>query len=228
MLETLYSQFDHVLVLDTETTGINHKQDEIIELSAVFADKNGISREMDHLIRLSPGRELPPVITELTGITPADLALEGVEKSAAAQELAALLRHEKLLLVAYNAQFDLCFLFYFLQRLGLADALKGIKMLDALTVYKDRRPYPHKLKDAIAAYGLDAKNSHRALDDTRATYLLLQAMAQEKDDLHRYINLFGYNPKYGVSGPRISSLQYRPQGYDRSCPLYEMKSGPPV
>ena len=32
MLETLFSQFDSLLVLDTETTGINCRTDEIIEL----------------------------------------------------------------------------------------------------------------------------------------------------------------------------------------------------
>lgn len=26
----------------------------------------------------------------------------------------------------------------------MADALRGVKMLDAMTVYKDRRPYPHQ------------------------------------------------------------------------------------
>ena len=64
-------------------------------------------------------------------------------------------------------------------------------MLDAMTVYKDRREYPHKLKNAIEAYGLSGENTHRAVDDAAATVELLWAMAEECDDLHRYINLFG-------------------------------------
>ena len=95
-------------------------------------------------------------------------------------------------------------------------------MLDALTVYKDRRPYPHRLENAIAAYGLtDVQNSHRAIDDTAAMLALLEAMAKEEDDLDRYVNLFGYNPRYGVSGPRIGSVTYLPQPYDRQRKLYE-------
>ena len=94
-------------------------------------------------------------------------------------------------------------------------------MLDAMTVYKDRRPYPHKLQNAIDAYGLVTQNTHRAVDDARATLELLYAMAAERDDLDRYINLFGYNPKYGVSGPKISSVRYVPQGYNETCKLYE-------
>ena len=35
MLETLFSQFDSLLVLDTETTGINCRTDEIIELAVL-------------------------------------------------------------------------------------------------------------------------------------------------------------------------------------------------
>ena len=93
-------------------------------------------------------------------------------------------------------------------------------MLDALTVYRDRRPFPHKLCDAVAAYSLVSQNTHRAIDDTKATYELLCAMDAEEPDLHRYINLFGYNAKYGVSGQRISSVSYRPQGYENKTKLY--------
>ncbi len=101
--------------------------------------------------------------------------------------------------------------------------LKAAHLLDAMTVYKDRRDYPHKLQNAIAAYHLEdrAVNSHRAIDDARATVLLLEAMAEEKDDLLQYVGLFGAHPKYGVSGRRIASVTYRTQPYDRKKPLYE-------
>ncbi len=224
-LERLFARYDSLLVLDTETTGIDHKNDEIIELAAqrlVLRDGAPVTAEaMDDLIRLSPGRTLPEKITELTGITPQMLSAEGVSKEAAAEKLCAMLGRGKTLVLAYNAQFDLCFLFYFLHRLGLSGALKGIGMLDVLSVYKDRRDFPHKLCNAIEAYGLSGENTHRAIDDTAATVELLLAMEAEKADLERYINLFGYNPKYGVSGPRIGSVRYVPQPYKRTIPLYE-------
>jgi len=216
--------FDNIIVLDTETTGINCRGDEIIELAALrlpLSSCGAKADEFDLLIRLSEGRVLPPEITSLTGITPDMLLREGVSKESAARRFAEMLRCSRPLVVAYNAQFDLCFLFYFLQRCGCADVLRGVKMLDALTVYKDRRPYPHKLCNAIDAYGLSSENTHRAIDDARATLELLEAMQSECPDLDRYINLFGYNPKYGVSGPRISSVRYLPQGYDRQKKLYE-------
>ena len=64
-------------------------------------------------------------------------------------------------------------------------------------------------------------NSHRAVDDARATVQLLEAMAAERGDLARYIDLFGTHPKYGLSGRKIASVTYRPQSYRRQRPLYE-------
>ena len=177
---------------------------------------------MDALIRLSPGRTLPPFITGLTGITGEQLVAEGLEKEAACRRFCRLLEGDaSTLLAAYNAQFDLNFLYRFLRPFGRAEVLKAPHFLDALTVYRDRRDYPHKLCDAIGAYGLtDAENSHRAVDDARAAAALLEAMAAERDDLARYIDLFGTHPKYGVSGQRIASVTYRPQSYQRTRPLY--------
>ena len=127
------------------------------------------------------------------------------------------------LLLAYNAHFDLSFLFYLLSRSGDLSALKGKDKLDLLTVYKDRRPYPHKLCNAIEAYNLSGQvvNSHRAIDDVLATVAVMEAMGREKDDLARYLNLFGYNPKYGISGKPIGSVTYKPQPYNPTAPLYE-------
>ena len=50
---------------------------------------------------------------------------------------------------------------------------------------------------------------------------ILKCMEEEKDDLCRYLNLFGYNPKYGVEGKPIGSVTYKPQRYDPAQPLYE-------
>ena len=221
MLETLFEQFDSLLVLDTETTGVVPRRDEIIELAMLRVRADGTQEDYDELIRLSPGTLLPEQITLLTGITEEMLA-GGVGKDRAARALADMLTDGgRTLVCAYNAQFDLVFLYYLLAAYGLAGALRGAKFLDAMTVYKDRRPYPHRLADAVDSYSLSAQNTHRAIDDTRATFELLCAMDAEQSDLDRYINLFGFNPRYGVSGKRISSVTYRPQGFDALGKLYE-------
>lgn len=231
MMEQIWNQFDRVIVFDTETTGIEFGKDQIIELGAVSLEKRQEVDCMDLLIRLPEGQNLPPFITELTGITDRQLLEEGVDQKKAAEAFCNLLEGaEHPLLVAYNAQFDLNFLYYFLKPYNRVGVLRAPRFLDALTVYRDRREYPHKLCNAIAAYQLEEKavNSHRAVDDARATVCLLEAMAEEKDDLEQYLDLFGTHPKYGISGKKIASVTYCPQSYQHTRPLYELIARPRI
>ena len=224
--EALFEKYDRLVLFDTETTGLQYSRDEIIEFAAVVVERvNGIPkvvREYDELITLSPGGFVPPKITELTGISNQDLRERGIPKTRVCRDIAEMIRGNTLLL-AYNAHFDLSFLFYFLLRHGDAAVLKGKDKLDLYTVYRDRKPFPHKLCNAIEAYGLSGKvvNSHRAVDDVLATVAVMEEMEKEKDDLMRYVNLFGYNPKYGIDGKPIGSVTYKPQPYDPKKPLYE-------
>ena len=211
-LQSLFSRCDSVLVFDTETSGVSWQRDEIIEFSAIRLTASG-TEEVDEFVRCT--RSLPPRIVELTGITDDLLREEGIGKQAFAELLAALLTPGTML-AAYNAQFDLLFLYAFLQKYGDARLLQDKQKLDLLTVYRDRRAYPHRLCNAIEQYDLQDRvtNSHRAIDDVRATVEVLRAMGTERDDLERYVDLFGYSSKYGISGPRISSVRYLPQGYE--------------
>ena len=224
---SLFAKYDKLVLFDTETTGLQFNRDEIIEFAAVVVEQvNGIptvTREYDELVSLSPGGFVPPKIQQLTGISTQDIRERGLPKTRVARDIAEMIRGNTLLL-AYNAHFDLSFLFYFLLRDGDPAILKGKDKLDLLTVYRDRHSYPHKLCNAIDTYGLTGKvvNSHRAVDDVLATVAVMEEMEREKDDLLRYVNLFGYNPKYGVDGKPIGSVTYQPQRYDPKLPLYEI------
>ena len=226
-LDRFFDQYDRLVFFDTETTGLNYSRDEIIEFSAVVVERvNGqptVTREYDQLITLSPGMSVPPFIENLTGISNDDITARGISKAEVCRDISEIFRGNALLL-AYNAHFDLSFLFYLLLRNGDPTALKGKDKIDLLTVYKDRHSYPHKLCNAIEVYNLSGKvvNSHRAIDDVLATYAVMEAMAEEKDDLHRYINLFGFNSKYGLDGKPISSITCKSQDYDPPKPLYEL------
>ena len=222
-----FQKYDRLVLFDTETTGLLYSRDEIIEFAAVVVEQvNGVPQivqEYDELVALSPGSFVPPKIQQLTGISTQDLRERGLPKTRICRDIAQLIQGNTLLL-AYNAHFDLSFLFYLLLRHGDPAILKGKDKLDLLTVYRDRRSYPHRLSNAIDAYGLTGKvvNSHRAVDDVIATVAVMQAMEEEKDDLMHYINLFGYHPKFGVEGKPIGSVTYKPQPYDSPKALYEM------
>ena len=225
--DSLFARYDRLVLFDTETTGLQYSRDEIIEFAAVVVERvDGAPRviqEYDQLIALSPGGFVPPKIEQLTGISTQDLRERGLPKTRVARDIAEMIRGNTLL-IAYNAHFDLSFLFYFLLRDGDPAILKGKDKLDLLTVYKDRHSYPHRLTSAIDTYGLAGKvvNSHRAVDDVLATVAVMAEMEREKDDLLRYVNLFGYNPKYGIEGKAIGSVTYKPQKYDPVKPLYEL------
>ena len=225
-LNCLFEKYDRLFLFDTETTGLQYNRDEIIEFAAVVLErKNGeiaVVEEYDQLITLSPGGFVPAQIEALTGISNQDIRERGIPKTRVCCDIARMVAGNTLLL-AYNAHFDLSFLFYMLLRDGDPTILKGKDKLDLLTVYKDRHSYPHKLCNAIDVYGLSGKvvNSHRAVDDVLATVEVMKAMEAERDDLCRYINLFGYNPKYGISGKPIGSITYKPQRFDPLAPLYE-------
>lgn len=226
MFTSLFEKYDRLVLFDTETTGLQYSRDEIIEFAAVAVEpENGqpkVTREYDELVALAPGSFVPPKIEQLTGISTQDLRERGLSKTRVCRDIAELIQGNTLLL-AYNAHFDLSFLFYMLLRDGDPAILKGKDKLDLLTVYKDRHAYPHRLCNAIEVYGLTGKvvNSHRAVDDVLATVAVMEEMEKEKDDLVRYVNLFGYNPKYGVEGKPIGSVTYKAQPYDPAAPLYE-------
>ena len=222
-LDGFFEKYDRLVLFDTETTGLQYSRDEIIEFSAVVLDRTGVVQEYDELITLSPGGFVPPKIQQLTGITDMDIRERGIPKTRLCRDIGEMIAGNTLLL-AYNAHFDLSFLYYLLLRDGDPQILKGKDKLDLLTVYRDRHSFPHRLASAIEVYGLSGKvvNSHRAIDDVLATVEVMKAMVQEKDDLLNYVNLFGYLAQYGLDGKPIGSVTYKPQHYDPAQPLYEM------
>lgn len=214
--------YDRLVLFDTETTGLEFSRDEIIEFSAVVLESQGIVQQYDELVTLSPGGFVPQKIQQLTGITDMDIRERGLPKTRVCRDIADMIQGNTLLL-AYNAHFDLSFLYYMLLRDGDPQILKGKDKLDLLTVYRDRRPYPHRLHSAIDAYGLTGKvvNSHRAIDDVIATVAVMEKMVEERDDLLSYVNLFGYLPQFGIDGRPIGSVTYKPQLYGSNIPLYQ-------
>ena len=225
-MKKLFETYDKLFLFDTETTGLRYDQDQIIEFAAVVVElrdgKPTITEQYDELITLLPGTTVPPEIEKLTGISTMDILQRGIPKTRVCCDIARMIAGNTLLL-AYNAHFDLCFLFYLLMQQGDPAILKGKDKLDLLTVYKDRHSYPHRLCNAIEVYGLQDQvvNSHRAVDDVIATVAVMEQMELEKDDIHNYVNLFGYNPKYGIGGKPIGSVTYKPQSFNPVKPLYQ-------
>ncbi len=219
-LESLFQTYDAIVFFDTETTGFDGGKDQIIELAAIRVGRDGSRREMDEFVKLSEGKRVPEKIVELTHITDEMLARYGKAEIEVAEIFSGFLDGERVLLAAHNAQFDLNFVawLFIRYRKGHPEWLarfNAADYLDTLTVYKDRAKYPHKLADAIKLYGLEDKvqNTHRAIDDVAALLEITRAMGMQRDDLPGYVNLFGYNRKYGISGSSLKKVSYHPQGF---------------
>ncbi|MGO8036485.1 3'-5' exonuclease [Rhizobium leguminosarum] len=93
------------VILDTETTGLNHRSDEIIEIGAVaftFNDDGAIGDIVGIYGGLQqPSRPIPPEITRLTGITDAMVKGQLID----IQSLRTLIEPADLI-IAHNAGFD--------------------------------------------------------------------------------------------------------------------------
>ena len=203
-----------IVYFDTETTGVKPAEDKIIELALLIYDNGECTEEYDEFIDI--GENLPEKIIELTGITDMMLEDEGVQPTEVAEKIMQTLTPDSVW-IAHNTQFDLLFIYNLLKEYfpedTILEKLSKIYWLDTLTIYKDRAGYPHKLQDMVKHYEIHDVNYHRAIDDSRALKESLKALKNERNDLKEYINLFGYNPRYGVTGEELPFITYAKQPY---------------
>lgn len=205
------------VAFDTETTGLKHEDCRIIELAAEVLDEDfNILDRMDMFVKLPEGERLPENITKLTGITDEMLIDEGVDEHIAANRFMDMINGDKVVLMAHNAAFDIAFIKDMFIRTGIpVEKLCSVDYIDTLTISKDRKLYPHRLQDMIDHYGLKAQNSHRAIDDAHAVAELYRALLNERRDTSAYLNIFGYNPKYGIYDQALEKIKFLPQPYRR-------------
>ena len=94
-LSTLFDRYKALVVFDTETSGLDFDNDQIIELAALRVERTAtsglrIAGKMDTFIKLPDGETLPENIVSLTGITDERLQTEGVQPVKAAGQIAKL------------------------------------------------------------------------------------------------------------------------------------------
>lgn len=211
-----------IVFFDTETTGVKFGKDKIIELALLIYEDGELLEEYDEFINI--GEKLPKKIVDLTGITDEMLTTQGISAKTIAEKLNQTLTPLSVW-IAHNTQFDLLFIYQLLKNYYpeeyVMDLLSQIYWLDTLTVFKDRSGYPHRLENMVEHYELkDDVNFHRAIDDAKALHKSLLELRNERNDLKEYINLFGYNPRYGVTGVKLPFITYARQPYFNSLKAY--------
>ncbi len=204
-----------IIFFDTETSGLDCRDCQIIELAMLTVEDGVITDDYNEFVNI--GRPISPRITEITSITNEMLRNDGLDERTIAEDIADRLTPGTLM-IAHNCQFDLLFVYFLLKRHFPEEAdeiVSNVDWLDTLTVLKDRKEYPHKLIDAVNHYGIEEVHFHRAIDDTKALRDVAIALRNERDDLAEYINIFGFNPKYGVGGPRFPFIEYKAQYFTK-------------
>ena len=155
------------VVLDVETTGLNTRSDEIIEIGAVRIENGVEVAEFSELI--DPGRPVPEKVVEITGITTA--MLRG--KRTLMQVMPEFAKFcEGAVLVAHNAAFDTAFFRRAFKQTGLPFRFA---VVDTLALVRNQYPQlkSHKLGTMCKQLGISLVNAHRAVHDARATGLML-------------------------------------------------------
>ena len=161
------------VVLDVETTGLNTRADEIIEIGAVRIENGVEVAEFSELI--NPGRPIPEKVVELTGITAAMLR----DKRTLMEVMPEFAKFcEGAVLVAHNASFDISFFRRAFKQAGLPF---DFAIVDTLALVRNQFPQlkSHKLGNMCKQLGISLLNAHRAVHDARATSLMLLKVLAE-------------------------------------------------
>jgi len=178
---------EEYVAFDLETTGLNSRIDEIIEIGAVIM-KDG--KEVDRFQTfVDPGQKLRQEIVDLTGIT--DAMLQGAPTiDKVLPEFLSFVGDR--VLVAHNADFDTGFIRAACKKLSLPYTYTSIDTL-VLSQNIMTNLSKHKLNVLADALSLPEFNHHRAGDDALTCGLVMDRFFEKlkQMDIH---DLHGVNP----------------------------------
>lgn len=223
-----------ILVLDTETTGLDVENDRVVELGAVYFWRGEmVGRPLN--IRINPEMPIPPKATETHKITDADVANAPTFAQVAPRLVAHLsgewadkhLRatgivtdgrdHDPPLLAGYNIlSYDAPLLDAELERAG--EFIPGlVEIIDPIVFARWHHPdKPGRLVDLCEAFGIPLTNAHAAWADAEATGRLLYRLLAEPENNRAPAP--GFIPPT-IADPVGTSSFYDPPGLDSPCAI---------
>lgn len=148
------------VVIDLETTGLDYRKEQVIEIAAVRLDDNfnevGV---FNTFVKLLAYNELPEFIKELTGITDYQLT-HGMWETEAFEMLNDFIGDS--IVVAQFAPFDLAYL--------TKHEINPRSYICTKSLASKVSPNESSsLGDVCTRLGISLENAHRAIDDARAT-----------------------------------------------------------
>lgn len=158
------------VALDLETTGLDAKRDQIIEIGAIRFQGNRILEQYTTFV--NPGRAIPLRIQQLTGIRNSDVA-KAPSLAAVAPELLAFVGANVTAVVAHNAGFDMGFL-----RAGGINFQRPVLDTFELATILLPNASSYSLGELCRTLQIDLTDAHRALGDTLATVQLFWRLSE--------------------------------------------------
>ena len=199
-----------IIFLDLETTGVDPAKDRIIEISTVKLFPDG--RREVKTRRLNPEMPIPPVSTDIHGITDEDVK-DAPRFKEIAKSLAAYIEGADL--AGYNSnKFDIPVLVEEFLRADIDIDLKKRKCIDVQNIF-------HKMEQRtlVAAYkfycGKDLTDAHSAEADTLATLEVLEAQLERyADDLENDVAFLADFSTHSQFADYAGRIQYDDNGVE--------------
>jgi DNA polymerase-3 subunit epsilon len=153
------------IIFDTETTGLDSREDRIIEIGGIELDNRFPTGRSFHVYINAQGKSVHPDALAVHGISDAQLA----DKPPFAQIVEEFLAFiEGAMLVAHNANFDMGFINAEFARLGMP-SIGADRVTDTLALARRKHPMgPNSLDALCRRYGIDnsRRTKHGALLDS--------------------------------------------------------------
>ena len=191
----MFKKYRRLFIFDTETSGLSPDTAEILELGGLLLEKQEDGRfetieEVQTLIKNK--NPIPWNVTQINHIDEKMCKKEGISKKDFYELLIKIFGQPDTLIIAYNTPFDMSFVKAFIKEMNPEYKVNN-DTLDLLEIARDRTHTfrGNKLCDMLVRYSItDEENSHRALDDVKATLKVMRAFWKEKNDIEDYIRSY--------------------------------------
>ncbi len=160
-----------LVIFDLETTGLDMVKDRVIQISYIKVFPDG--REVRGNELVNPEKSIPDLITQLTGISDADVKSKPTFKQLASKLSEVFTGSD---IAGFNSNyFDIPMLAEEFLRAGVDFDFSKARLIDACTIFKklERRNLASAYKFYCGRRMEDDFEAHRADQDTEATYRVL-------------------------------------------------------
>ena len=192
----MFKDYRRLVIFDTETSSLSPDDGEILELGAVVLTRpegeERFTEQEDISVLIKNDNPIPWNITQINHIDDKMCEKDGISKKEFDELLTTMFGHKDTLIIAYNTPFDMKFIKAFMKKMNNEYVVNN-DTLDLLEIAKDRTHTfrGNKLCDMLVRYEItDEENSHRALDDCKATLKVMRAFWKEKNDIEKYIRRY--------------------------------------